>query len=366
LRDLGFGLLIFLLIVGWWVWTQPQRAPHHPGTKTTAGRKGTGGELTHLQDTLPPQLRAPLPGSPPPMFDQANAFKTAPPALPDPPLSSPLAAIAHPSWPLQTIQITGTQNLDRAEVAAVLPFAVGDAMRDINLAAAATKVQSLPWVKRVSVRRDWTHQQIQIVVEERKPVALLQVQDLSSNSQGVNKAVAKLMDEDGFVLNVPLTAKFRDAILLVGQGTPEQWVQRWRQLDGLLAAQPQLRQQVRSAVSVGGRRWDLQLGDPQSANRLLIKLPEQGAAEALARYAALQSGQGGESLRLASPPVTMVDLRLPDRVVLRGLPLGTPKLPAPKQFDPKTGKPSVPPNKIGQPALYKTPEPHGKAKGREI
>jgi len=149
------------------------------------------------------------------------------------------------------------------------------------------------------------------------------------------------MNADGLVLNAPLTPAFGQFILLVGAGAAK----RWAGLDHLLASQPTLRERVKTASWVGNRRWDLQLD-----NGVTIKLPEVDAAAALAKFVSLDhAGREGAipgTSRLA-PPITMVDLRLPDRVTLRGLPAGKPKLPAPKQFDKA--------NKLKQPHPAATP-----------
>jgi cell division protein FtsQ len=64
---------------------------------------------------------------------------------------------------------------------------------------------------------------------------------------------------------------------------------------------------MRAAVLVAGRRWDLHLEEG-----VTVKLPEKGIRQALAQLVKLDAEHG-----LLSRDVTVVDLRLPDRVTVR-------------------------------------------------
>lgn len=286
LRDFVIGLAICAALVSWWI---GQRHPEPP-------RPNNPADLRDLAATLPPPLQS---------------LADNPPSSPPPPSS-----VSQPHFPIQDIVVTGTHYLGQAEVVANLPFERGDALGRINLPLAANKLKQLPWVRQVHLRRDWVRQQVVVDIQEWQPVALLQQQGR-----------VKLMNAEGMVLNAPLTSAFQQFILLVGAGAAKQWAG----LDHLLASQPMLRERIKTASWVGNRRWDLQLD-----NGVTIKLPEGDAAAALAKFVSLDKrGQDGNPAQLnrLSPPITTVDLRLPDRVTLRGLPAGKPKLPAPKQFD---------------------------------
>ncbi|MBL8675306.1 MAG: cell division protein FtsQ, partial [Rhodospirillales bacterium] len=73
-----------------------------------------------------------------------------------------------------------------------------------------------------------------------------------------------------------------------------------------------VRDRLRSAVYVGGRRWNLILD-----GGITLKLPADDAGAALARVVALDASD-----RLLSREVSVVDVRLPDLLVLR--PSGAP------------------------------------------
>src|SRR3546814_6102657 len=69
----------------------------------------------------------------------------------------------------------------------------------------------------------------------------------------------------------------------------------------------ELRERVTAAVRVGGRRWNIQI-----EGRIDVRLPEADAAGAWAQLARIERQQG-----LLSRDVLIVDLRLPDRLVVR-------------------------------------------------
>ncbi len=98
-------------------------------------------------------------------------------------------------------------------------------------------------------------------------------------------------------------AAFGDLPLVVGAGAPEAATA----LLDALAAQPTLKPRVMAAVRVGERRWNLRM-----KNGTDVMLPEGADAPALARLAELQAADA-----LLDRPLAVVDMRLPDRLVVR-------------------------------------------------
>jgi len=85
----------------------------------------------------------------------------------------------------------------------------------------------------------------------------------------------------------------------------------------LLRAQPAIAGRVEAAVRVSERRWNLKLSGGAD-----VLLPEGHEAAALTRLAELQGRD-----RLLDRPVAAIDMRLPDRLVVRMQP--PPATPAP-------------------------------------
>jgi cell division protein FtsQ len=93
---------------------------------------------------------------------------------------------------------------------------------------------------------------------------------------------------------------------VVGLGAP----QAAAPLIDALAAQPTLQGRVVAAVRVGERRWNLRMN-----NGMDVLLPEGAEAQALAKLVELQASHA-----LLDRPLQALDLRLPDRLVVRPLP----------------------------------------------
>ena len=75
----------------------------------------------------------------------------------------------------------------------------------------------------------------------------------------------------------------------------------------MLASEPELAARVTAAIRVGGRRWNLRIDDI-----IDVLLPEESAETAWSRLAELERANA-----LLKRDVQTVDLRLPDRLVLR-------------------------------------------------
>ncbi|MDE0726683.1 MAG: cell division protein FtsQ/DivIB, partial [Alphaproteobacteria bacterium] len=83
----------------------------------------------------------------------------------------------------------------------------------------------------------------------------------------------------------------------------------------MLSRKPTLFAQVRAAVRIGGRRWDVRL-----KNGIKVYLPERDAFAAWVRLAELAAEN-----RIFERDVAAIDLRLPDRLVLRLTPAAAAK-----------------------------------------
>ena len=79
------------------------------------------------------------------------------------------------------------------------------------------------------------------------------------------------------------------------------------QLLDTLAVAPELAKRVKAAVRVGGRRWDIQMD-----NKVEVRLPESNSMAAWVQLAEMQRRH-----RFLEKDVMSVDLRLPDRIILR-------------------------------------------------
>ncbi len=192
-----------------------------------------------------------------------------------------------------SVAVSGRVRTPREQIDQAVNVAPGDAIFGVGLVAMRARLEALPTVKAAAVERRLPGRLI-VTIVERQPVALWQ-----------RDGRFVLIDGEGHAIPGPIEG-FEDLLLVVGEGAAAEF----GDLQEMLAAQPVIAARVKSAVRVGGRRWDLRLDDP--ARGLEARLPEEGAAAAYARLAALEGGQG-----LSSKHVVMVDLRQSDRLVLK-------------------------------------------------
>jgi len=132
-------------------------------------------------------------------------------------------------------------------------------------------------------------------VVEREAIALWQ-----------HKGHFALIDHEGTVIEDRGFERFGGLLVVVGKDAPVHAAA----LLGMLATQPNLLAQVRTAVWVGGRRWNLQLD-----SGIDVRLPEENPASAWARLAEYE-----RTNRVLARDVEMLDLRLPDRLIVRRSP----------------------------------------------
>jgi cell division protein FtsQ len=104
--------------------------------------------------------------------------------------------------------------------------------------------------------------------------------------------------------------RFTELPLVVGKGAND----RARELLAMLRSEPELAPRVLAAVRVSGRRWNLRL-----EAGIDVQLPEDDPAKAWAQLARIQRSQG-----VLERNIVTIDLRLPDRLVVRMAPGATP------------------------------------------
>ncbi len=199
---------------------------------------------------------------------------------------------------VQNIEIDGREKTPEPMLRAALGVSRGDKLLGFSLEAARTRIESLTWVQNATVERRLPGTVV-VTLEERRPFAVWQ-----------NGGKFQLIDRAGQVVEeqdpVKDAAAFATLPLVVGPGAPENAAA----LLDELAAQPALRSRVVAAVRVGERRWNLRLNTGAD-----VLLPEGAEVPAMARLMELQTSQ-----ELLDRPLQMLDMRLPDRLVVRPMP----------------------------------------------
>jgi len=190
------------------------------------------------------------------------------------------------------VLVEGRLNTPLETLQAVVNLTPDQPMMQIDPHYLRTRIEALPWVARADVTRQFPDT-IHVRLLEHQPTALWQ-----------HDGTFSLINKDGDVI---LTGGddvqvFSHLPLVVGKGAP---------LDAnailsILQGEPILANQIKAAVRVSERRWDV-----VTKTGIAIKLPETNPAQAwaqVARYAA--------DFDLFDKKITAVDLRLPDRVIV--------------------------------------------------
>ena len=192
---------------------------------------------------------------------------------------------------VETIVIEGRANTPEPLLRAALGISKGDPILGFSLDAARRNVEKLSWVEQATIERRLPDTVV-VQLVERRPFAIWQ-----------NQGKFVLIDRDGQTVTNEDVGQFRQLPLVVGPGAPGAATP----LIDALMAHPGLLARVVAAVRVGERRWNLQLRGGMN-----VMLPEGREAVAIERLVALQQDHA-----LLDRPLEVVDMRLPDRLVLR-------------------------------------------------
>lgn len=189
------------------------------------------------------------------------------------------------------IRVEGRSTTDRATILAALGAGLGTPILAVDPARAEQRLTALPWVSSAVIERRLPDTLIVRLVE-RTPLALWQ-----------HDGKLQLIDTGGAVIPVTRLDQFAKLPLVVGADAASHAVP----LLAMLAKQPDLAARVTAAVRVGGRRWNLRID-----GRIDILLPADDPAGAWAALARLE-----RSSAILDRQVEAIDMRLPDRLVVR-------------------------------------------------
>jgi len=202
------------------------------------------------------------------------------------------------------IEVEGRHRVSREAVLEALGVAGGTPILAVDVAEAKRRLETIAWVRSAAVERRLPDM-LYVRLVERQPLALWQRQ---------GKLV--LVDREGVVIPGERPESFADLVILVGNDAPANGAT----LIDMFQSEKELASHVAAAVRVGGRRWNLRFD-----SGIDVALPEEDPAGAWRRLAALEQSDG-----ILERDVEMIDLRLPDRLVLR-----TPEPPKPAGKKPR-------------------------------
>ena len=205
-----------------------------------------------------------------------------------------VSTTAEAGMTVQHIRAEGYEQESADTLAAAAAVDTGTPIFAVDLFAVRDRVEAIDWVESATVRRRLPST-LHVRVVERTPVALWQ-----RNQRLV------MVDRSGVDLGDEAIARFARLPIIVGADA----LGHMPALLDVMATDPSLSKRVQAAIWIGGRRWNLHFD-----NGLEAKLPE---SEIEAAWARLVREVGDH--RLLDEPIAVVDLRLPDRTVLRAWP----------------------------------------------
>lgn len=194
---------------------------------------------------------------------------------------------------LSQVPIQGHNRTKIEDIQKVLNLTQGMPILDIDLNEKRDAIAALPWVRSVVIERQLPNMII-IQVVEKEPIAIWQHHKKYSP---IDEQGEPIPDDKTVISNV---------LLVVGEDAPKHTPQLIEELNKY----PDIRKQVRSAVRVGKRRWDLYLNDAEHG--LVVRLPETDIADALQRLKEFD-----ETGQILERDLNVIDLKLPDRLIVR-------------------------------------------------
>ncbi len=189
------------------------------------------------------------------------------------------------------MSVSGRQRTSQSAIQTALGIRRGTPILGIDLERAKERLEALPWIATAAIERKLPDT-IQVQVVERTAVGRWR-----------RRGRILLVDRNGILFAAGKAETYTHLPLLKGGGATDNAAA----LVDMLASQPALAKRVAQAVRRGDRRWDLVF-----ESGLLVRLPEKKPLRAWERLAYLD-----RQFDLLSRGLVVIDMRLPDRLVLR-------------------------------------------------
>ncbi|PHZ85600.1 cell division protein FtsQ/DivIB [Paremcibacter congregatus] len=199
--------------------------------------------------------------------------------------------IAEAGYTVGEVRIRGQKYSTLQQVRTALALYDGQSIVSLDIDEMLRRVEALPWVNEATIVRVMPDA-LEVTITEHTAAALWQVDEQLF-----------LITAEGHIITDQNVESFTDLPHVVGEGAQQN-------LAGLLAMKatyPALFTRVKSAIWVGGRRWDLNFH-----NGVKIKLPEKGSDLAWEQLYQYEDRQ-----KILSKKILMIDLRLHGKTVVR-------------------------------------------------
>jgi cell division protein FtsQ len=192
---------------------------------------------------------------------------------------------------ITSIALAGGKQVTREEILTTAGVTGRTSLLFLDAASARQRLKTNPWIAEATVLKLYPGR-LHIEVTERDAFALWQ-----------KEGRVTVISADGTVVEPYVARRFASLPLVVGHGAGAKASSFLAVLDHY----PALRDQVRASVLVAERRWNLKL-----KNGMDVRLPENGVERALDLLVQLDRDK-----KLLTRDITLIDLRLSDRVTVR-------------------------------------------------
>lgn len=192
---------------------------------------------------------------------------------------------------LERVTISGISQMRETEVLTAAGLNSKLSLAFLDVSDLRERLEHVPLVESATVRKLYPNELV-ITLTERQPYAVWQ-----------NNGELFIIAADGTVIDLMQDERFADLPFVVGENANL----RSKEYFAILEAAGPLKSRIRAGTLVSGRRWTLKID-----NGMDVRLPEQGATDALARLVKLENEQ-----KILEKDVLAIDLRMADRVVVR-------------------------------------------------
>lgn len=192
---------------------------------------------------------------------------------------------------IRDVLVEGRSETTRAAVLAALGVNYGQPLIAFDPETARQGLESISWVKSATIERRLDGV-LYVHITERRPLALWQ-----------REGRLVVVDEDGVILARDGLGRFARLPLIVGADAPR----HAPDLLAVMSSGPELQKRLIAAIRVGGRRWDLQLDAG-----IRVRLPAENQKQAWETLRELEKRH-----EILARDVVVIDLRLPDRLVIQ-------------------------------------------------
>lgn len=192
---------------------------------------------------------------------------------------------------ITSIAMAGQRQLSREDILTTAGITGRTSLLFLDASEARAKLKANPWIAEATVLKLYPGR-LHVAVTERQAFALWQ-----------KDGEVTVISADGAMVEPHVSKPFAKLPLLVGVGAET----RGKEFLELIDKYPLVRGQLRAAVLVAERRWNVVLN-----NGIDVRLPETDVEQALETLVQLDREK-----RLLTRDIAVVDLRLPDRVTVR-------------------------------------------------